>query len=90
VTTNILFHVTSEGAAVAILREGFQDGTGTYMTDRDFSGVWLSDRPLDENESAWGDVVLMVRFSVPLTALADFEWIERASSTANGLCLPNS
>jgi hypothetical protein len=71
-----LFHVTTATAAAAILAEGFRDGSGGYGTIGKFTGVWLSDSPLDVNEGAEGDTVLMVSFSIPLSALADYEWIE--------------
>jgi hypothetical protein len=71
-----LFHVTNERNAAAILRDGFRDDAGRYLTDQTFSGVWLSDQPLDANEGAWGDVILAVKFSVPLSALDKWEWIE--------------
>jgi len=71
-----LFHVTTADRAAAILRHGFRDITGTYLTDQEFSGVWLSDQPLDVNEGAEGDAVLRVTFSIPLTRLDEFEWVE--------------
>ena len=46
------------------------------MTDREWEGVWVSDRPLDECEGANGDALL--RISVPNDAI-DFdlyEWVE--------------
>lgn len=60
--------------ATEILREGFKDGTGTYLTDQWFSGVWVSDRPLDLNEGANGDVVLSLE--VPDDVLMPWEWVE--------------
>jgi hypothetical protein len=45
--TYTLFHVTNAESAKAILRDGFRDSPGRYLTDHEFSGVWLSDRPLD-------------------------------------------
>ena len=68
--------MTTATATAAILVEGFRDGSGGYGTARKFSGVWLSDSPLSVNEGAEGDTVLMVSFSIPLSALADYEWIE--------------
>jgi hypothetical protein len=47
-----LFHVTTAKAAAVIVREGFRDGSGSYLTTGSFSGVWLSDSPLSVNEGA--------------------------------------
>lgn len=68
----ILYHRTY--AATAILAAGFRDAEGNYLTLNVYSGVWVSDCPLGENEGAAGDRVLAV--DVPETAIADFEWIE--------------
>jgi hypothetical protein len=67
-----VFHRTD--AAEAILRSGFQDGRGSYMTDRERTGVWVSDVPLDINEGARGDVLLSIE--VPEEVIIPFEWIE--------------
>ena len=40
------------------------------------AGVWLSNRPLDPNDGAIGDAVLLVCFRVPLNRLRGFEWAE--------------
>ena len=48
----ILYHRTYYERARRILEGGLRDGTGTYMTQQTWSGVWLSDEPLDENEGA--------------------------------------
>jgi len=72
--TGILYHVTTEEAARSILRDGFTDGRGTYMTTREHTGVWLSDRPLDINEGAYGDAILEVE--IPPEAVLDYEWVE--------------
>lgn len=69
-----LYHRTNHDAAQVILTEGFRDGRGRYMTDIEFSGVWLADRPLDENEGAEGDTLLSVELE---QALAEqYEWVE--------------
>ena len=52
----ILFHSTTEDAAASILGGGFEDATGNYLTNREWSGVWVSDVPLDVNEGAKGNV----------------------------------
>ena len=72
----ILYHRTTDAAAAAILRNGFRDGTGSYMTCESHTGVWLSDVPLDCNEGAHGDALLRVQLALDHGAIADFEWIE--------------
>ena len=68
----ILYHRTN--ASSQILAEGFRDGAGTYMTDREWRGVWLSDRVLDANEGAIGDAVLFVE--IPEEEIAPYAWIQ--------------
>lgn len=67
-----LFHRTDE--ADAISREGFRDGSGTYMTSSVYTGVWLSDQPLDANEGAGGRFLLVVE--IPEEVVAPYEWVE--------------
>lgn len=69
----IFYHRTTQKAAAAILADGFRDGRGTYMTDRMFAGVWLSDTPLEDNEGACGEALLRITIDANLD---DYEWIE--------------
>ncbi len=71
-----LYHRTTAAGAQAILADGFRDGTGTYLTDREWSGVWLSNNPLDENEGTKGPVLLEVSVKATHREMAQFEWIE--------------
>jgi hypothetical protein len=71
-----LFHRTTAERAVAILRDGFRDGSCTYLTDKIWTGVWFSDQRLDSNEGAYGNVLLRVRLAITENEIADFEWIE--------------
>jgi hypothetical protein len=66
------YHRTSHAAA--IMAGGFRDATDYYMTDQLFTGVWFSDRPLDVNEGAGGDTLLMV--DLPDDVFAAHEWVE--------------
>jgi hypothetical protein len=68
------YHATTMEAAVSILREGFRDATGNYLTDTEWTGVWLSDRPLDENEGANGHTLLAVQ--IDATLVEPYEWEE--------------
>jgi len=74
--TMMLYHCTTVEAAHVIMRDGFRDAEGSYLTQKTSRGVWLSDRPLDCNEGAEGDTILTVSFSCTEADLADFEWIE--------------
>lgn len=65
----LLYHRTNQ--AQAILPEGFRDTTGYYMTHKLWSGVWLSDQPLDENEGADGDTLLAVE--IPEEVVLSYE-----------------
>lgn len=63
-----LYHRTESSYAATILAHGFADGAGMDMT------VWLSDRPLDINEGAHGDAILLVE--LPEEEIVEFEWVE--------------
>jgi hypothetical protein len=67
-----VYHRTDE--AEEILENGFQDGTGYYMTGGAFSGVFVSDRPLDPNEGAIGHEVIEI--GIPSSLFTDYEWEE--------------
>jgi hypothetical protein len=71
-----LYHRTTDQAAAAILDQGFQDATAAYMTTHDYTGVWLSDMPIDANEGAVGDVLLEVTLNVGNEVLGRYEWVE--------------
>jgi hypothetical protein len=68
-----LYHVTSEEVARKIIKDGFRDGDKSQPLP---AGVWLSNQPLDGNEGAYGDTILIVQFRVPLRRLSEFEIIE--------------
>jgi hypothetical protein len=72
----ILYHRTDPQAAENILQQGFRDSVGNYMTKNNYSGVWLSDVPLDENEGADGDILLEVNTDMTESEIAQYEWIE--------------
>lgn len=74
--TVVLYHRTRAESAEAILRDGFRDGSGNYLTESLHSGVWLSNVPLDENEGACGDVLLEVQLDMTKDELAQYEWVE--------------
>jgi hypothetical protein len=67
-----VYHRTPHGAD--ILHGGFRDATGSYMTDREWTGVWVSDVPLDIREGAKGDD--LVEVDLPEEVFAEYEWVE--------------
>jgi hypothetical protein len=69
-----LFHRTTLDRMRAIVADGFRDGTGRYLTDQDWSGVWFADRPLDIDEGARGEYVLTV--DIPESVVVPYEWVE--------------
>jgi hypothetical protein len=57
-----------------ILVGGFKDAAGTYGTTENFTGVWFSNTPLDCNEGAFGNEVLVIK--IPARIIKPFEWVE--------------
>ncbi len=76
-----LFHVTTDEAAAAILTDGFRDATGTYGTGHRVTGVWLSNRPLDENEGTKGGTALEVILDLPDAEIIEWEWVEEGGGS---------
>ena len=74
---NKFYHRTTREAAELIVKDGFHDSTGYYLTSTQRTGVWLSDVPLDENEGAKGGILLEVSLSHDaLKEMAKYEWVE--------------
>jgi hypothetical protein len=74
-----LYHYTSLENALAILREGFRDGEGTYLTRQWHRGVWLADRPLDCNDTGQvyaAEAWIQVSLDLSEDAIAAYEWVE--------------
>ena len=63
-----LFHRTTAANAAAIVRDGFEDGEGYYMTDQLHRGVWLLEIPVDCGEGSKGDVLLSLRITKSVIA----------------------
>jgi hypothetical protein len=70
----LVFHRTTQTAADQILRSGFRDHTARYLTDREWTGVWVSDRALDNSEGASGETLLQIEVAEPF--IAAYEWIK--------------
>lgn len=68
------FHRTTASIALIIVANGFRNGRGTYLTQTEHEGVWISTEALGPNEGAHGDVVLTIE--APEQEIRRFEWIE--------------
>ncbi len=72
------FHRTTRKAATAILRGGFRDATGTYLTAQRWTGVWISGVALDCNEGAEGDALLAIQ--IDGRKVSPYEWKEEGKT----------
>jgi hypothetical protein len=58
---------------VEILRDGFGERSGTYLTQSDHSGVWLYDRRVDKRIGG-GDEAVILEIEMPESVVLPFEW----------------
>ena len=70
-----VYHVTSTETAGSIKAGGFVDATGTYLTANEYSGVWVSDSPLDVNDMGTQHECCF-EIDVDEEDLAPYEWVE--------------
>jgi len=73
-----LFHITSNANAEAILKEGFRDAAGYYLTDQQHTGVSVSDEPFDAQYL--DDANTLFAVEIPEGAISEFEWVEEAKT----------
>ncbi|HKC19776.1 MAG TPA: hypothetical protein VKE27_09095 [Candidatus Dormibacteraeota bacterium] len=65
-----LYHPTRHHES--IMRDGFGERSGTYLTETDNSGVWVFDRPVDRRIGG-GDEAVMLTLEVPDAVVLPFE-----------------
>ena len=76
-----VYHKTDHAAASCILRDGFEDRTGTYLTRHEYTGVWVDAKPV----APWDwRAARRAKANVPPT---DIEIVENGISIA--ALLPN-
>jgi len=75
------YHRTAHGED--ILRNGFRDASGFYLTSAEWTGVWLASMPLDENEGAQGNELLAVE--IPDEVFEEYEWVEEGKGYREAL-----
>ncbi|HVL89480.1 MAG TPA: Type 1 glutamine amidotransferase-like domain-containing protein [Actinomycetota bacterium] len=78
-----LYHRTFEAAR--IMRDGFTDTVEERPGGGTARGVWLSDRPLDDEDEIRGDSVLAVE--IPYEVAAEFEWTD-GGDRYREFCIP--
>jgi hypothetical protein len=81
------FHRTHARNAANILKAGFRDTTGSYMTATTVTGVWVSDKILDENEGACGKAVFQIEINVSKRDL-DFYEVKEDGKLFREWCFP--
>ena len=70
-----VYHRTA--AADAIMRDGFRDATGTYMTNKEHSGVWVTfGAPWDEATGGLPEATRLLVIDAPVAELAKYEWVQ--------------
>jgi hypothetical protein len=67
-----LYHPTLH--ADDILRDGYGESSGTYLTESDHSGVWLFDTPVDRSIGG-GDMAVLLEIEIPEAVVVPFEWV---------------
>jgi hypothetical protein len=82
------FHSTTTSAAEAILARGFRDGEGRYGFGIWLRGVFLADRPVDENFGAHSEVLLEVGIPVNID-LSPYEIVDETGDCREW-CIPAS
>jgi hypothetical protein len=82
------YHRTTRAVGDAILREGFRDAEGTYLTANLWRGVWVTiDRPWDPVIAGMpgdDDPALLV-VEIPLDLFTRHEWVEDGKSYREAL-----
>ena len=67
------FHITDNANAGAILKEGFRDATKQYLTDQEWTGVWVSTEPIEGYNA---DTKTIFAIEIPEDVISEFEWVQ--------------
>ena len=73
--TSIFFHRTTPEDARSVIESGFKNGSGYFLSNRIWTGVWLSSVPIGSDHGAEGDALLMVELEIDDGELARWEWV---------------
>ena len=70
----IFYHRTTAEDARSIIESGFRNSSGYFLSNRTWTGVWLSSIPVDSEHGAEGDALLIVKLEIDEHELARWEW----------------
>lgn len=70
----IFYHRTNADNARTIVNSGFRNSSGYFLSNRIWTGVWLSSRPVDSDAAARNEALLMVRLELEERELLRWEW----------------
>jgi hypothetical protein len=82
------YHRTTATYGDAILRDGFADAEGTYMTGEPHGGVWVTvDRPWDLTIAGPppGDDPALLVVAIPSELFDRYEWVEEGKGYREAL-----
>jgi len=76
-----VYHATSSEIGDLIEKGGFRDATGTYLTANEYTGVWISDSPMDDGDGIPGcSMECYFEITILEEVIAEYEWVEEFKS----------
>jgi hypothetical protein len=76
----IFYHRTNAENAQAIIESGFKNSSGYFLSNRIWTGVWLSSVPVDSEDAGEDAALLMVKLNLDENELAKWEWASEGRS----------
>ncbi|HEY6119736.1 MAG TPA: hypothetical protein VIV66_07245 [Pyrinomonadaceae bacterium] len=76
----IFYHRTSAENARAIVDSGFTNSSGYFLSNRIWTGVWLSSIPVDSKSAAQEEALLLVKLELGERELSRWEWFGEGRS----------
>jgi hypothetical protein len=76
----IFYHRTNSDNAREIIDSGFRNSSGYFLSNRIWTGVWLSSIPIDSEAGVEDDALLMVKLEMDEPQLSRWEWTAEGRS----------
>jgi len=76
----VFYHRTNAANARAIVYSGFKNSSGYFLSNRLWTGVWLSSIPIDSNSKGRDDALLLVKLDLNQRELSRWEWTAEGGS----------